>query len=155
MSTYSAKPSEVKAKWFVVDAEGVVLGRLATVIASRLRGKHKPRFTPSIDCGDHIIVVNADKVKITGRKYAQKKYYWHTGYPGGIKEKTARAILEGSHPERIILKAVRRMLPKESPLANKQFSKLRVYAGPSHPHQAQDPELLDVGARNNKNTRVN
>ena len=152
MTTYSAKISEIEKKWFVVDAEGVVLGRLASVVAVRLRGKHKPTYTPHLDCGDNIIIVNAEKVKLTGRKLADKIYYRYTGYPGGIKQRTAGQIMEGAHPEKIILKAVQRMIPR-SPLGRRQFSNLRVYCGSDHPHAAQDPEILDVGAMNPKNRR--
>ena len=152
MKTYSAKPSDVEKKWFVVDAEDVVLGRLASVIAIRLRGKHKPLYTPHIDCGDNIIVVNAGKVKLTGRKIEHKTYYWHTGYPGGIKSRTAGAILSGKHPERVVAKAVERMISR-NPLGRQQMRKLHVYAGAEHPHQAQNPEILDVAAMNPKNKR--
>ena len=152
MNTYSAKASEIEKKWFVVDAEDVVLGRLAAVVSSRLRGKHKPMYTPHLDCGDNIIIINAEKVKLTGRKLADKIYYRHTGYPGGIKQRTAGQIMEGAHPERVVLKAVERMIPR-SPLGRKQFSNLRVYCGTDHPHAAQDPETLDVGAMNPKNRR--
>ena len=137
----------------LIDAEGVVLGRLAAVVASRLRGKHKPTFTPHVDDGDNVIIINADKVKLTGRKYTDKKYYWHTGHPGGIKERTARQIIEGRFPERVVQKAVQRMLP-EGPLARQQLRNLRVYAGSDHPHEAQSPEVLDVAAMNSKNKRV-
>ncbi len=153
MKTYSAKASELDKRWLVIDGEGLVVGRLAAFIATRLRGKHKPSFTPHMDCGDNVIVINADKVVFTGRKWADKKYYWHTGYPGGIKERTAKAVLEGKHPERIVMKAVERMLPS-GPLARKQMSHLRVYAGPEHPHEAQSPDKIDVGALNSKNTRT-
>ena len=153
MKTYSAKPSEVDAKWLLIDAEGLVVGRLAAIIANRLRGKHKPIYTPHIDCGDHVVVVNAEKVVFTGRKRDRKTYHWHTGYPGGIKSRTADKILDGRFPERVVMKAVERMLPKHSPLARKQMSKLRVYAGPDHPHAAQNPETLDVAAMNAKNKR--
>ncbi len=152
MKTYSAKPSDVDKKWFVIDADGVVLGRLASIIATRLRGKHKPTFTPHIDCGDNIVVINADKVKLTGRKLADKKYYWHTGYPGGIKERTAGAVLAGKHPERVVIKAVERMISR-NPLGRQQMRKLHVYAGSDHPHEAQKPETLDVAAMNPKNKR--
>ncbi len=152
MTTFSQKPAEVVKKWVLVVAEGVVLGRLASIIASRLRGKHKPTFTPHVDVGDNVIVINADKVKLTGRKYQNKTYYWHTGYPGGIKERTARAILEGRFPERVVQKAVQRMMPG-GPLSNKQLKNLRVYAGKEHPHEAQQPEILDVSAMNAKNKR--
>ena len=153
MKTYSAKTTEVDKKWLIIDAEGLVVGRLASVIATRLRGKHKPSFTPHIDCGDNVIVVNADKVAFTGKKMTDKKFYWHTGYPGGIKERTMEKILGGRFPERVITKAVERMMPKESPLARKQMTNLRVYAGTEHPHEAQSPVSLDVGAMNPKNKR--
>ena len=153
MNTFSQKPAEVQKKWVLIDAEGVVLGRLAAVVASRLRGKHKPTFTPHVDDGDNVIIINADKVKLTGRKYTDKKYYWHTGHPGGIKERTARQIIEGRFPERVVQKAVQRMLP-EGPLARQQLRNLRVYAGSEHPHEAQSPEVLDVAAMNSKNKRV-
>lgn len=152
MKTFSQKPAEVEKKWVLIDAENLVLGRLATIAASRLRGKHKPSYTPHVDDGDNVIIVNADKVQLTGRKYTDKKYYWHTGYPGGIKERTARAILEGRFPERVVQKAVERMLPK-GPLARRQLKNLRVYASPDHPHEAQSPEVLDLAAMNKKNTR--
>ncbi len=152
MRTYSAKPSEIEKRWVVIDAEGIVLGRLASVIASRLRGKHKPTFTPHMDDGDNIIVVNAQKVKLTGRKRSDKVYYRHTGYPGGIKSRTAGEILDGRHPERVVLKAIERMIPR-GPLGRRQMSNLRVYGGPDHPHEAQNPEALDVAAMNPKNTR--
>jgi large subunit ribosomal protein L13 len=154
MKTYSAKPGEVDKKWIVIDAEGLILGRLASVIALRLRGKHKPIFTPHVDCGDNVIVLNADKIELTGRKRTDKTYYWHTGYPGGIKERTADKILDGAHPERVVHKAVQRMVPR-TPLGRKQMKNLRVYAGAEHPHMAQDPETLDVGAMNAKNKRRN
>ncbi|MGD1886502.1 MAG: 50S ribosomal protein L13 [Cohaesibacteraceae bacterium] len=152
MKTFSAKPAEVEKKWILVDAEGLVVGRLASLIASRLRGKHKPTFTPHVDCGDNVIVINADNVLFTGRKRENKTYYWHTGYPGGIKERTAKNLLEGRFPERVVLKAVERMLPR-GPLGRKQLSNLRVYAGAEHPHEAQQPEVLDVKAMNPKNSR--
>ena len=152
MKTYSAKPAEVDKKWIVIDAEGLILGRLASVIAVRLRGKHKPLFTPHVDCGDNVIVLNADKVALTGRKRSDKTYYWHTGYPGGLKERTADKILDGAHPERVVHKAVQRMIPR-TPLGRKQMKNLRVYAGAEHPHAAQEPEMLDVAALNSKNKR--
>ncbi len=152
MKTYSAKPSEVEKKWILVDAEGLVLGRLAAIIANRLRGKHKPIYTPHIDCGDTVVVINAEKVKLTGRKREQKVYYRHTGHPGGIKSQTAREILEGRFPERVIEKAVERMIPR-GPLGRRQMRHLKVYAGPEHPHAAQNPEPLDVAAMNPKNKR--
>ena len=150
MKTFSATPADIDKKWIIIDAEGVVLGRLASIIATRLRGKHKPSFTPHMDCGDNVIVINADKVQMTGKKRAEKKYYWHTGHPGGIKERTARAILEGRFPERVLEKAVQRMMPG-GPLSNKQLKNLKVYAGPTHPHEAQSPELVDVKGLNAKN----
>jgi large subunit ribosomal protein L13 len=152
MKTYSAKASEVEKQWVLIDASGLVVGRLAALIASRLRGKHKPSFTPNIDCGDSVIVVNADKVRLTGNKVADKVYYRHTGYPGGIKSTKAGQILEGKHPERVLLKAVERMLPS-GPLGRKQFGNLRVYAGAEHPHAAQSPVELDVAKLNPKNKR--
>ena len=152
MKTYSAKPADVERKWLLVDAEDVVLGRLATVVANHLRGKHKPIYTPHIDCGDHVIVVNADKVKLTGCKRTDKVYYRHTGYPGGIKSQTAEEILNGRFPERVVEKAVERMIPK-GPLGRAQIRKLKVYAGSDHPHEAQQPEVLDVAAMNPKNKR--
>ena len=152
MKTYSAKPGEIQHKWYLVDAEGVVLGRLASIVATRLRGKHKPMYTPHMDCGDNVIVVNAEKVQLTGNKRNDKTYYRHTGYPGGIKSRTAGEILEGKKPEDVIIKAVQRMLPKNR-LARKQLSNLRVYAGAEHPHEAQNPENLDIAAMNPKNKR--
>ncbi len=151
--TYSAKTEEITRKWYVVDADGLVLGRLATIIASRLRGKHKPSFTPHVDCGDNIIVVNAEKVRLTGRKASGKVYYWHTGFPGGIKERTAGQILAGRFPERVIEKAVERMIPR-GPLGRKVLKKLHVYGGAQHPHEAQTPETLEIASRNPKNARV-
>jgi large subunit ribosomal protein L13 len=152
MKTYSAKPADIEKKWFVIDADGVVLGRLAARIANILRGKHKPMFTPHMDCGDNIVVVNAEKVRLTGNKLAGKIYYRHTGHPGGIKQRTAGQILEGKHPERLILKAVERMIPR-GPLGRQQMRNLRVYTGTEHPHEAQAPTVLDVGAENPKNRR--
>ncbi len=153
MKTYSAKPSDIDKPWFVIDAEGVVLGRLAVVIANRLRGKHKPSSTPHMDCGDHIVVINAGKVHLTGNKRAGKIFHWHTGYPGGIKSRTMEQRLGGKNPERVLLKAVERMVPR-GPLGRRQMSNLRVYAGAEHPHQAQQPEVLDVAAMNPKNKRT-
>lgn len=151
--TVSAKPSEVKKDWWVIDAQDVVLGRLASTVAVLLRGKHKPIFTPHIDTGDYVVIVNADKVKLTGRKREQKVYYHHTGHPGGIKERSARFILEGHFPERVVQKAVERMLPKDSPLARDQFRKLHVYGGTEHPHAAQQPKVFDFASKNPKNKR--
>lgn len=153
MATFSQKPAEVVKKWVIIDAEGLVLGRLASLVASRLRGKHKPTFTPHVDDGDNVIIINAEKVVLTGNKVQDKKYYWHTGYPGGIKERTVRQILEGRFPERIVEKAVERMIPR-GPLGRRQMKNLRVYTGTAHPHEAQQPEMLDVGALNPKNKRT-
>ena len=150
--TTVTKPAEVEKKWVVIDAEGLVVGRLAAIIAMRLRGKHKPSFTPHVDDGDNVIVVNADKVVLTGRKRDDKMYYHHTGFIGGIKERSARFILEGRFPERIVEKAVQRMLPR-GPLGRTQLGNLRVYKGASHPHEAQQPVALDVGSLNSKNKR--
>jgi len=153
MNTYSAKPSEVTKKWLVIDASGVVLGRLASEIAKILRGKNKTIFTPHIDTGDHVVVVNAEKVKLTGKKRQNKLYHRHTGHPGGIKTLTPEFILNSAHPQRVIEKAVERMMPKDSPLAREQFGKLRVYGGTQHPHEAQKPEVYDFAAKNPKNKR--
>ncbi|MGV6800462.1 MAG: 50S ribosomal protein L13 [bacterium] len=153
MKTYNAKMAEVEKKWILIDAEGLVVGRLASIVANRLRGKHLPTYTPNVDCGDNVIIINADKVVFTGKKRDDKRYYWHTGHPGGIKERSPAQILEGRFPERVVKKAVQRMLPKESPLARQQFGNLKVYAGTDHPHEAQQPEILDVAAMNSKNTR--
>lgn len=152
MKTFSLKPADVEKKWIIVDADGVVLGRMAAIIANILRGKHKPTFTPHVDCGDHVIVVNAEKVALTGKKRTDKIYYRHTGYPGGIKSRTAGQILDGNKPQDVVLKAVQRMLPKNK-LARTQIGNLKVYAGTEHPHAAQNPEPLDVAAMNAKNKR--
>ncbi len=152
MKTFSAKPSDIEKKWIVVDAEGLVLGRLASVLAMRLRGKHKPSFTPHMDTGDYVVVINAEKVVLTGNKREGTRFYWHTGYPGGIKSRTRAELLDGKHPERVIMKAVERMLP-EGPMGRKVLGNMRVYAGSEHPHAAQNPEVLDVAALNPKNKR--
>lgn len=152
MKTFSATPADIEKKWIVIDAEGVVLGRLASIVATRLRGKHKPSFTPHMDCGDNVIVVNADKIQLTGKK-REENHYWHTGHPGGIKQRTKQQILDGAHPERVVTLAVKRMLPGNR-LAKRQMTNLRVYAGTEHPHEAQSPEVLDVKNMNSKNTRV-
>ena len=152
MKTYTAKPAEIEKKWILIDAEGVVLGRLAVIVANRLRGKHKPTFTPHMDMGDNVIVINADKVQMTGNKRADKRYYWHTGHPGGIKFRTAEQVLDGAHPERVVEKAVERMISRNR-LGAVQMTNLRVYAGATHPHEAQAPTVLDVAAMNPKNTR--
>ncbi|MCP4380941.1 MAG: 50S ribosomal protein L13 [Hyphomicrobiales bacterium] len=153
MKTYSAKPAEVEKKWVVIDAENAVVGRLAAIVARRLRGKHLPIYTPHVDCGDNVIVVNAERIVLTGRKRDDKTYYWHTGHPGGIKQRTAKQILDGKFPERIVEKAVQRMMP-DGPLARRQLKNLRVYAGPSHPHEAQQPETIDISALNARNVRT-
>ena len=152
MKTYSAKPAEVEKKWVMIDASGLVVGRLASLVALRLRGKHKATFTPHVDCGDNVIIVNAEKVVLTGRKLQQKVYYHHSGFIGGIKERSAKSIMEGRFPERIVEKAIERMLLR-GPLGRVQLGNLRVYKGPDHPHAAQNPEKLDVGSLNRKNLR--
>ena len=152
-TTASLKPAEVEKKWIVIDAQDAVVGRLASFIANRLRGKHRADYTPHVDCGDMVVVVNAEKVKFTGRKLQNKIYYWHTGHPGGVKERTADKILGGAHPERVLEKAVERMLPKESPLARKQMTHLRIYTGGEHPHAAQNPETIAFAELNAKNVR--
>jgi large subunit ribosomal protein L13 len=152
MKTFSAKPSDIEKKWFLVDAEGVVLGRLASQIAIILRGKHKPSFTPHMDCGDNIVVINAEKVLLTGKKLSDKIYYRHTGYPGGIKERSASDILKGKRPGDLLFKAVDRMITR-GPLGRQQMRNLRIYVGAEHPHEAQQPEVLDIAAMNPKNKR--
>ncbi len=152
MKTYTAKPSDIEKKWVLIDAEGLVVGRLAAIIANRLRGKHKPTFTPNMDCGDNIVVVNAEKLVFTGKKRDNKTYYWHTGHPGGIKERKAHQILDGRFPERVLQKAVERMMPG-GPLSRKQLKNLRIFVGDAHDHDAQNPEKLDVAALSDKNTR--
>jgi len=152
MKTYTAKPADIQKKWILIDAEGVVLGRLASLVAMRLRGKHKASFTPHMDMGDNVIIINANKVQMTGKKRTDKIYYWHTGYPGGIKQRTAGDILEGNHPERVLTKAIQRMLPG-GPLSRQQMTNLRVYAGTEHGHEAQNPEIVDVKSMNPKNSR--
>lgn len=152
-TTISLKPSEVDKHWTLIDAEGLVLGRLASIIAQRLRGKHKPQFTPHVDCGDNVVVVNAEKVKLTGNKAVQDIFYKHTGFPGGIKGRSKGQILAGAHPERVIEKAVERMITR-GPLQRKQMGHLHVYAGPAHPHDGQQPKTLDVAALNPKNRRA-
>lgn len=152
MKTYSAKPSDVQRKWYLIDADGLVLGRLATIISMRLRGKHKPMYTPHIDCGDNIVVINAQKVRLTGNKAVGERFHWHTGYPGGIKSRSLGQILAGPHPERVIVKAVERMITR-GPMGRQQLRKLHVYGGAEHPHVAQTPEVLDVAKLNPKNKR--
>ena len=152
MKTFSAKPTNIEKQWIIVDAEGIVLGRLASIVAMRLRGKHKPSFTPHMDMGDNVIIINAKKIQLTGKKKFDKTYYWHTGYPGGIKSRTAKQILEGKFPERLVVKAVERMLPG-GVLSRRQMTNLRVYAGSNHPHEAQDPVSLDLKMMDPKNSR--
>ena len=152
MKTFNLKPADVTKQWVLIDASGVVLGRLAAVIATRLRGKHRPTFTPNVDCGDNVIVINAEKVKLTGNKLRDKEFHWHTGFAGGIKSRTVGQRLSGKFPERVLVKAVQRMITR-NPLGRVQMSNLRVYAGAAHPHEAQQPVTLDVGAMNPKNKR--
>jgi len=152
MKTFSATPADIDKKWILIDAEGVVLGRLASIVAMRLRGKHKASFTPHMDMGDNVIIINADKIQMTGKKRSDKRYYWHTGHPGGIKFRTAEQILDGDHPERVVTAAVKRMLPGNR-LSRQLMTNLRVYAGSEHPHEAQQPEVIDVKSKNSKNTR--
>lgn len=152
-TTHALGPREVNKGWVLIDAEGLVLGRLASIIASRLRGKHKPQFTPHVDCGDNIVVINAEKVRVTGNKADQSVYYWHTGFPGGIKGRSIRQRLESAHPERVIEKAVERMITR-GPLQRRQMTHLHVYKGGEHPHVGQAPQLLDVAAMNPKNKRA-
>jgi large subunit ribosomal protein L13 len=151
--TASIKPAEVEKKWLLIDAEGLVVGRLASLVANRLRGKHKATFTPHVDCGDNIIIINADKVRFTGKKAQDKRYYRHTGYPGGIKETSPAKILEGRFPERVIIKAVERMVPR-GPLGRQQMRNLRVFKGAEHPHVAQSPEVIDIAGMNRKNSTL-
>ena len=153
MTTQFLKVADIEKKWILIDAENAVAGRLASFVALRLRGKHLTTYTPHNDCGDNVIIINAEKVGFTGNKRNNKTYYWHTGYPGGLKERTADKILDGRFPERVMRKAVQRMLPKESPLARKQLSNLRVYAGSEHPHEAQNPEVIDFKAMSPKNVK--
>jgi large subunit ribosomal protein L13 len=153
MTTFSAKPAEVEKKWILIDAKGLVVGRLATLVSMRLRGKHRPTYTPHVDDGDNVIIINAAQVVLTGRKRENKVYYNHTGFIGGIKERTAKSILEGRFPERVVEKAIERMIPR-GPLGRKQLGNLRVYAGAEHPHEAQQPEVIDVASLNRKNTRA-
>ena len=153
MSTYVAKPATVEKKWILIDAQGLIVGRLATIVATRLKGKHKPTYTPHVDCGDNVIVINAEKVVFTGSKHEDKIYYRHTGYPGGLKERSPRQVLEGKHPERVVGKAVERMLAR-GPLQRQLMRNLRIYKGTEHPHEAQAPETLNVAKMNRKNVRA-
>jgi large subunit ribosomal protein L13 len=152
MKTFSATPKDIDKKWLLVDAEDLILGRLAAIVATRLRGKHKPSYTPHMDCGDNVIVINAEKVRLTGNKMQDKTYYHHTGYPGGIKSRTAASILAGPTPEQVVSKAIERMIPK-GPLGRQQIKNLKVYIGAEHPHEAQQPAILDIAAMNPKNKR--
>lgn len=152
MKTFNLKPADIEKKWYVVDADGLVLGRLASILANILRGKNKPTYTPHMDCGDHIVVINAEKVKLTGNKRDDDIFYWHTGYPGGIKGRSKGQILDGRYPERVVTKAVERMVPR-GPLGRLQMTHLKVYKGSAHPHEAQQPVAIDVGALNPKNKR--
>lgn len=153
MTTYSAKAKDIVKDWVLIDAEGLVVGRVAAIIANRLRGKHKATYTPHVDCGDNIIVINAEKVRFTGKKTTDKIYYRHTGHPGGIKETTPAKILEGRFPERVLIKAVERMVPR-GPLGRDQMRNLRVFKGTEHPHTAQNPEVIDVASMNRKNSTL-
>ena len=153
MTTYSAKAADIEKKWVMIDATGLVVGRLATIVAMRLRGKHLPTYTPHVDCGDNVIIINAAHAVLTGRKREKKVYYRHTGYVGHVKEHTAKAILEGRFPERVVEKAIERMIPR-GPLGRMQLGNLRVYPGPEHPHEAQSPEKIDVAKMNRKNMRA-
>ena len=154
MSTSTAKPSDITKDWVLIDASNLVVGRLASIVALRLRGKHKATYTPNMDMGDNVIVINAEKVKLTGNKLDQRKFFWHTGFPGGIKDRTQRELLNGRFPERVVENAVRRMIPG-GPLGRQQMRNLKVYAGDKHPHEAQQPKKLDVAAMNSKNVRAN
>ncbi|GAA3669835.1 MAG: 50S ribosomal protein L13 [Acetobacter sp.] len=149
-TTLSLKPAEVTKNWILIDAEGLALGRLAVIIATRLRGKHKPQFTPHVDCGDHVVVINAEKVALTGNKADQKLFHYHTGYAGGIKTRTVAQRLNGKHPGHLVEKAVERMITR-GPLQREQMRNLHVYAGAEHPHGGQTPQVLDVAALNRKN----
>ncbi len=152
MKTFSLKASEIRKNWYVIDAENLVLGRLASIVSMYLRGKHKPQYTPHMDCGDNMIIINAEKIKLTGNKLRDKIFYWHTGHPGGIKERSVGQILASPYPERVIIKAVQRMITR-GPLGRAQMKHLFVYKGTQHPHAPQDPQPLDVGAMNSKNKR--
>ena len=152
-TTVSLKPADVSKEWLLIDAEGLVLGRLASVIAARLRGKHKPQFTPHVDCGDNVVVVNAGKVKLTGNKATKTMFHWHTGFPGGIKGRSMQQRLDSAHPERVLEKAVERMITR-GPLQRQQMKHLHVYAAATHPHEGQSPRPLDVAAMNPKNRRI-
>merc|ERR1712072_1546264 len=149
---YSLKKSEIKRKWILINAENLILGRLASIVALKLRGKDKPEFTPHVDCGDCIVIINAEKIHLTKSKKEKKTYFWHTGFPGGIKKITTKEILNGKYPERILIKAIQRMLPKNK-LANKQMKNLKIYKGNNHPHKAQNPSNINIEKLNNKNSK--
>lgn len=151
--TFTATPRDIQKSWILIDAKGLVLGRLASIVAKILRGKHKSHYTANIDSGDNVIIINAKEVVLTGNKRTDRKFYWHTGHPGGVKERTMEQILDGRFPERVLAKAIERMMPKESPLARKQMKCLHLYAGDQHPHAAQQPKILDVAVMNDKNKR--
>lgn len=154
MRTFSLKAEQIKKNWVIVDAKDLILGRLSAVVASHLRGKHKPEFTPNMDCGDYVVVINADKIHLTGKKLENDVFYWHTGYPGGIKQRTMKERLNSKFPERVISKAVERMLPK-GPLGRQMLRNLKIYASHEHPHSAQQPKVLDIAAMNSKNVKRN
>lgn len=149
-----AKPSEIERKWWLIDAENLVVGRVSSIVANILRGKHKTTFTPHLDCGDHVVIINAEKVKFTGKKYAEKLYYWHTGYPGGIKNRNVRQIIEGKYPERVLEYAISRMISR-GPLQRDIMVKLHIYNGPDHKHQGQNPQILEIASKNRKNVKSN
>jgi len=153
MKTFTLKQNQIEKKWHVIDADGLVLGRLASYVANILRGKHKPTYTPHMDCGDYVVIVNADKIALTGNKLEDKVFYWHTGYFGGVKSRTMKEILTGKYPERVLLKAVQRMIPK-GPLGREQLRHLYAYCGAEHPHGAQKPEVIDFGSMNSKNKKA-
>ena len=152
MKTFVMNPADIKRKWYLVDAKDLVLGRLAVNVANILRGKNKPFYSPHMDCGDYVIVVNADKIHLTGKKYMDKRYYYHTGYPGGIVERSVKQICEGKNPQNVVVKAVERMMSRNT-LGRNVMSKLKVYVGENHPHAAQNPEVLDIAAMNSKNSK--
>lgn len=152
MKTFSATPKDIKRDWYIIDATDLVLGRLAAEVSTILRGKKKAYYTPSIDCGDNVIIINAEKIHLTGNKIENKKYYWHTGYPGGLKERTAREVIDGRFPERVVRKAIERMISR-NPLGRQQMRKLHVYAGSEHPHAAQQPKVIEFAKANNKNIK--
>lgn len=152
MKTYSMKASEIQKNWILIDAENLVLGRLASIVARILKGKHKPNYTPHMDCGDHVVIINAEKIALTGNKRENKKFYWHTGYMGGIRMRTAGQILDGRFPERLVEKAVERMISR-NPLGRDCMRALHVYKGADHPHGGQQPKSLDIASMNSKNIR--